>query len=295
MKTFIINFETCNKNKKIIEYDLHINLWCLTDRKSYIFDFGFLIQDISSIKKIVLICPFDTFEVNSLNDILYNNRDLINLIFNHDRIFTKEDKGKIIINFDKESFILPNEKYYKLNIIKQDNRKFIHLNINDLAKFKNKAYFRIRLHTSKPENIIKTAKGFKEVEETIDFRVNDVRDNANFEANNSSMKIKNINYFIIRPFGDDGVNFYENQKLKYRNLEPSWIDLGYINIKNEDMCVYYKSISMSNNTGFVATNKFKYKSYFNIIILLIIFIAGLFSFISSFIGRGVFELIKELF
>lgn len=81
--------QTNEISEKTPEIEIHINLWeeniCKNNQKHVYFDFGFLINEVKSISKVYLYCPFVVnakTDIKDLGEKISANPNLVNAIFN---------------------------------------------------------------------------------------------------------------------------------------------------------------------------------------------------------------------
>ncbi|HDR1102293.1 TPA: hypothetical protein QB210_001276, partial [Pasteurella multocida] len=91
MRSFLLEYteRAEQEAKDDATIDLHINLWGVNAQSSekspkMVLDFGFMIDDITKIKEIILYCPFNVEKVEDLGKRLSANPNLIDAIFNED-------------------------------------------------------------------------------------------------------------------------------------------------------------------------------------------------------------------
>ncbi|MGG3510225.1 hypothetical protein ABES58_32735 [Paenibacillus lautus] len=176
------------------EATVHINLWDQNlKNKTYCFDFGLLIEDVTKIDKVFLYAPFkiDSTQITDLGSVISNNQ-LVNAIFNEDFTTTEGQPKRLIVNGvkNKPDFVIYSlDKEDQLILRKCKSRSvtpgtIIELDIKGIKlDVITRYYFRFRLKVNK--NDIKLIND--EIQgvsflndhftntEIIDFRLNDIR------------------------------------------------------------------------------------------------------------------------
>ncbi|VEG71522.1 Uncharacterised protein [[Pasteurella] aerogenes] len=283
MRSFVIGYTTTNGSTTSgrVDANIHINLWAHAngDNINYYFDFGFMVEDISIIKEIILYCPFRISKVSDLGKCLSQDRNLLGAIFNQkceinsyegqrERIVLKSEE---IENNTDESFIL-----YKLS-----DSKFNHSYIDDgyskltidcdailsqaeidneqRLKDNKKYYFRLRIKPESVHNFIKIENSkfnilrdpSLHITEIIDFRINELRScpdelKEDF-LTKKTFKIKSVHYLIIRCSTDDFINV-DGKSVTSRLLENEiWQDYLPENDKRDMIAYHFKQ--KSKNEG----------------------------------------------
>lgn len=274
MRSFVIwyerreekNNEDCkNDNCKI---DIHVNLWKIkkTGKEEFVFDFGFLIEDITKVESIFFYIPFKIRE-NDWKDLGYkilNKHILADAIFNEktDVCTVKVGKRIKITKEKEESFMIYSLGKDQVEILDQTDSEpgcILKIDIsnilsnNEISQHKEienikKYYFRFRLKCLKKnlklvrdieynKNIFSNAFSNTEI---IDFRINDTRActegiKEKYESN-FKFKIQKIHYLLLRNFSDEFI--YYDGAVKSRILETDlWKE--YIEEIDDDLIAYH--------------------------------------------------------
>lgn len=288
------------------EAEIHVNLWDKgkKDAKRYCFDFGFLIEDISSIEKIYLYCPFqlEKNQISDLGSVLLSDNKLVNAIFNENFTTTNGKPKKLIVNGtkDKSSFIiyaLEIDTQIDLQSCKRDSDTpgtIVEIKIKDIDFLEyKKHYFRIRIEVpcdgirfinDQIRGVSLFNSHFTNTE-IIDFRLNDIRscsDQLRERFNKGEkFKLRAVHYLILRNAND--VIIHHGQNLNSRMLEDDlW--RKYIGDLKFDMIAYHfkrKAIQKQTEKEYIddfsVLTRFQYEKetlkYIAIYILVILILA----------------------
>lgn len=302
MRSFVLWYssqdEQCAKEKEI---SVHINLWNKNDKKSknYCFDFGFLIEDISNIKKLSLYVPFKVTEDNikDLGSVISKNNKLVNAIFNENFTTTAGTTKKLVVNgnVNKPGFVIysleTNEQIKIVEIKAHGSILEINLNNISIEKDTKRFYFRIRIEACNKEiklidDQVKGISIFSDQfinTEIIDFRINDIRSCSDgvrerFEKG-EKFNISAIHYLILRDAND--IIIHNGNEISSRILEHDlWKD--YIDGINHNMIAYHlkkkakKSFDVKENNyiiseyleDFSELTRFQYQKETRLIVLM---------------------------
>ncbi len=300
MNSFALWYEKKSENANCCEdskLSIHVNLWnrmAKHNMKNYCFDFGFLIGDITNIKKIFLFVPFK-IKIDNITDlgrIILNHCNLVHAIFNGNySVLSDEAKKLLVMEKDSTFIIYALSKIEKqIDVYDYDNGSIIELNLCNIPTMKdksNKYYFRFRIEVcNKNVNLIDDQiKGISIFSdqftntEIIDFRINDIRSCTDEirEKFNSGTKfiITEIHYLIIRDADD--VIIYNGNDISSRVLETNiWCD--YIEGLSHNMVAYHfkKLADNCSNEDVKSIDKFSILARFqykkNTRLLLIVYI-----------------------
>ncbi len=330
MKTIATWFDRKDNNvNDDIKLDLHINFWKLSKKghffkglffsqKRYFLDFGFKIENISSIASLNIHFPFKISR-NDIEDIgtkLIDNHELTKSIFNenyhiHDGNVVKQ---RSVQNSSNETLF----NIYAIDFLENSNDISIvdvyggtKLSI-DLTSINNgnhcsKYYFRFRLKGDVLSNFKRNHEprnwffqsAFTETE-TIDFRVNEKRNYhhslAEHIGENNEFKIQKIHFLLMRDATED----FESQHINFtcRTLEPElWMRYIGEEYNLENIIAYHWSEKVKNVEdakpidSFNTLVKMKYhRSNFKTICLyvaIIGFMSICFNLASSYILKGI--------
>ncbi|UAY77834.1 hypothetical protein K7G90_000066 [Pasteurella canis] len=304
--------------------DLHINLWGVNAQSSekspkMVLDFGFMIDDITKIKEIILYCPFNVEKVEDLGRLLSVNPDLIDAIFNEDcetlsnihpnrvKITKKGDNFKKQDN-SKDEFILYKLDSSLIDFKDENGYSRIRINVADILSGKEakiehlnntkKYYIRIRISPNDDELSYILKRENEEINilqdvslkttEIIDFRINDFRsitEKMKEEAYRlNKFKISSVHYFIMRSSTDEYIASADTYKSRLLENEV-WNK--YISLSENDVIAYhFKKDKDKNISSFTNLSRFKYplnvKERIFCYIGIVIMISILSSMIASF-------------
>lgn len=334
MRSFVLWYtkrDDKSENHEEAELVLHINLWKIQknfSKEKFIFDFGFLINDITKIKNIYFYIPFKIEKIKDLGENILNNHKLVGAIFNEvcDICTTRVGKRiKIKLSNANDNFMIYslsqdqikiepcNDNHggcilsFHLENILSENEIKLNSGIEETKKY----YFRFRIKTD--ERNLKFIRNhdfdksiFSNVftrTEIIDFRINDIRTCSEMikekYGSNYNFNIRKINYLLLRNFNDEFI--YYDGNVKSRILENDlWDD--YIEEIHEDLIAYHiKKIAETNKNieSFVNLTRFRYrKSNIRIVItyLWILLLSGVpIGIISSLIFEKSKDLLEKHF
>lgn len=323
MRSFVLWYEKRENDsrREKPEIEIHVNLWKVQKniKEEFIFDFGFLISDITLVKDIYFYVPFKVEEHKDLGEKVLRNHQLAGAIFNEMCNISTVRVGKRINIKTGESETLRDFMFYSLgsdqievsdvNDNHYGNLLILHLgnilSANEISQnmeienIKN-YYFRFRMKTNKKNLKLVRNQDFDQSifsnaftrTEIIDFRINDIRTCSEQikekYGSNHKFNIKKINYLLLRNFNDEFI--YHDGNVKSRILENDLWD-AYIEELHEDLIAYHiKKIAKNKNNdidyieSFVSLARFKYqKSNFKIILkyLLILLVSSIFTGIMS--------------
>ena len=283
MRSFVIEYIKRNNEEDTldneVELELHVNLWNFKKLETT-FDFGFMVDNIDNIENIILYVPFKVKKVEDLgNNIIEKNQILVDAIFN--------ERCETIKFYPK-----------RLKVIKKGNYDTRDRRSADIDNTKD--YFRIRFFPDSNEitmikrenekiNIFQDAS--LRTTEIIDFRINDLRscpENLREEfLRTPRFTIKKIHYLIMRSSTDEYITIGDTE-VKGRLLEKE-IWKNYIDIEENDMIAYH--IIKKGDGTFLNLSRFKYPLNVGERLFWYIFIAIIFSLVSSYI----YDKISELF
>ncbi|HEA3315433.1 hypothetical protein [Pasteurella multocida] len=330
MRSFLLEYteRAEQEAKDDATIDLHINLWGVNAQSSekspkMVLDFGFMIDDITKIKEIILYCPFNVEKVEDLGKRLSANPNLIDAIFNEDcetlsnihpnriKITKKGDNFKKEDN-SKEEFIL-----YKLDsslIDFKDENGYSRIRINvadilsgkeaEIGHLKNIKKYYIRIRISPNDELSYILKRENEdinilqdvslkTTEIIDFRINDFRsitEKMKEEAYRlNKFKISSVHYFIMRSSTDEYIASADTYKSRLLENEV-WNK--YISLSKNDVIAYHfkKNKDKDKNiSSFTNLSRFKYPLNVKERICLYIGIVTIISVLSSMIASFLYN------
>ncbi|OJF75868.1 MAG: hypothetical protein BKP49_10445 [Treponema sp. CETP13] len=250
------------------ELDINVNFWKLklkdnSKESEYLMDFGFMIHDITNIKKLNIHFPFEVHkeDISDLGEALQSSKECVNSVFNENySLFDSSDEAKQKSVQDQEHKTLFN--IYALDFDTKSNDiaisspyKGTQLSINlsnivvtgDCKKY----YFRIRIKGSCLDNFIKKFKPehwyFQSAfvtTDTVDFRINEKRNLkpslAQEISKHKTFAIKKIHFLLMRDAPDDLVADHLN--ITCRELEPElWSTYVGKKYKVENVIAYHWS------------------------------------------------------
>lgn len=329
MRSFLLEYKKRDSSSEDAEIDIHVNLWGVNAQESentpvMVLDFGFMVNKIKSVSRIIMYCPFHIDSVEDLGGNLFQKTDLIEAIFNEDcEVSSKIHPNRIKITKKGDSFKSSDSNktefmLYKLNkslISFSDIYEYgrIEINVEDILSENennfssingvNTYYFRIRISpkTNEPIYILKRENesinllqdSSLRTTEIVDFRINDFRSITEdikeevFRLN--TFNIKSIHYLIMRNSTDEFISSAD--KYKSRLLEREvWKD--YIKLNDSDVIAYhFKEVNDTRDyiSSFTNLSRFKYplntKRRICYYILAIVLISLLSNILYGFLSR----------
>lgn len=298
--------------KEAKEISVHINFWNIKNK--YSFDFGFLLEDLSKVKKMSLYVPFKLKidDIKDLGSVISKNNKLVNSIFNENFTVTAGEPKKLVVNGNgnKDEFVI-----YSLDIKDQVKvlevnapGSIVEINLNNIPlNEKKRFYFRLRIETKNKialvDDQIKGISVFSDQftnTEIIDFRFNDIRSCSDEirEKYEKGQKFKYIaiHYLLMRDASD--IIIYNGREISSRVLETDlW--KNYIDEISHTMIAYHlkkkaKKIYNENENKYYIKEyiddfseliRFQYKKGTKLIFLIYIFVAILIGACSGILGN----------
>lgn len=304
MRSFAVWYERSKNEEANISQDecadLHINYWSSLPYngcgENCFFDFGIKVNDISSISKINIYCPYelDKKDIIDLGGKISNDT-LINAIFNenypikigvpkHCLVYADELKNFIIYALDENSEIGITTLKRTKNKSDDPNKKepakgtIISLLVEDLVKnaspemqTEKSYYFRIRILASKEKlglitREVKNVNPFRDAIETtelMDFRINDIRSCCDVVKDkfliNHKFKFNTIHFLVMRDVNHKVVA--EGLQYTCRLLEQDIWNQYLDNLQDNILAYHFKKKSEQgkNVNDLIVLIKFTYK------------------------------------
>lgn len=284
MRSFAIWHKSNTTDQR--ELSFHINLWKKEKNNSYLFDLGFLIENLRGIKKIFLYVPFEITK-SDIEDlgIKFNSNNLASAVFNDDLTTSTGDDKKVLIQYkdrrkrDKRFYIYHLDIESQISLEKMnrsDGEKGTIITINTTNIIYNRGilryYFRIRLKIDDNKlklisNEIKDKSPLNNYltnTEIIDFRLNDIRScSQNLRERfhrEKRFKITKIHYLILRNASD--IIIHNTFSVDSRMLEKDlWIE--YIEDIDGDIIAYHMKKKKESENGIESYSnltRFKYST-----------------------------------
>ncbi len=191
--------------------DLHINLWIDEHKKDDIIDFGFMINQPTSISKFYFFIPFDIEKNNIelLTELLVEKPKLANLVFNRDVELTKtrdQTHNVKIKGIDKEFYTIKYNLLKKINSTDLEHGSLLEFNFDNGLNSKPK-YIRFRIKEIRENTIVvykeRAVSYLSGVSNTLvhfEININEYRklpSDVNQHAKNLFVDINRIDMFVM--------------------------------------------------------------------------------------------------
>jgi len=299
--SFAIWYEPKNKSdKEKSNIDLHINLWIDEHQKDDIIDFGFMINQPQYIKKFYFFIPFPIEEHNIelLTELLVDNPELANLVFNGDidikKTITQAHPVKIK-GIDKEFYTIKYKLLQEINNTDLEHGSLLEFNFDDSLNDKPK-YIRFRIKEIEENTIVvyneRAVSYLSGVSNTLvhfEININEYRklpSDVNQHAKDLFIDINRIDMFVMTDIKMEYM-FSSIEEVESRLLETKdWVAYNkrLDNQKDTNMLAYQYVKKVENNQNieevkyfkdFTIFNKFNYeKVKYPYIAFLVIFFTG---------------------
>ncbi|EKV58257.1 hypothetical protein A966_00695 [Brachyspira hampsonii 30446] len=298
MESFAFFYKTDNTLTNVYnKADLHINLWFLNS--TILIDIGIKIEKAESIDTIYVYFPFQINRVSNLSNILLDNLNITNLIFN--------ENCKI-----SENNIEINNTNYKIINVDEDNKNIknnlLEITISKKYKKLDNIYLRFRLNAnSLKDNIIREENNlnnifnpYYKIYNLIDLKVNKKRnfDYINLIDNHDDRKLLDFNkiHFLLMDNIYSNINFLSTSKYESRVLEENWKKyLEPYNIDLSKLIAYHFKIDGNELSILIKILRNKVDFILTIRYLIITISIGIISGIISTSIPKIIKLISSLF
>ncbi len=282
--------------------DLHINLWIDEHQKDDVLDFGFMINNPKSIKKIYFFIPFKVEDRNIelLTELLVKKPELANLVFNRDVQITPTNTqihNVRIKDINKEFYTVGCNILKKINNTNLEHGSLLEFNFADTLNEKPK-YIRFRIQEINDNTLVvyneRAASYLSGVSNTLvhfEININEYRklpSDVNQHAQDLFIDINRIDMFVMTDIKMEYM-FSNIEDVESRLLETKdWIGynkrlenqkdkniLAYQYIKKAELIKKDNKEIVKYFRDFTIFNKFNYEKVKHpSIALLVIFLIG---------------------